>query len=1198
MNLLDQIDERLKDSSFSLNRDHFEECATSLLTDIYPNLVPISGGGDDGRDAEISDPDGTIGVLITSARDLKGVLANLRKGCRQMTKKQVPITRVILANLADLNASKRTKIGEAARALGFEVVQIYPRPWFANRLRRDPDWRVKLLALRGGTYTLTKPPVEDLGVDADATVGRHEELAAISNTTNDVLLSGVPGVGKTHLVAQVPGALFVEKLADLSRLSDDLLESDPEVVVLDDAGARPDVVVELQTIRRNHRMRYRIVAVCWPHEKDVVADRLHDAVSVEVGRMTKSELGEILRKRGITRDSVLRRILDQAHGRPAWALRLADLLKTGNNWNDVLRGHSVRTEVGRYLRNSRISDDAYETLATVALLGGINDAEFRILADLQGTTVLKINNTLRKVAESGLLDAEDRSSRGEDRSVTYTVQPELLAASLVADAYFSQNPAPHPLADLRTGFPGRAFEIVTNSVIAELVGASHPSRPTPEQVVAVLGWDLGEAQEKLLRYYAALGAAEANFVLTLVREVLRVALGGTSEDRADYYRSRTPALSGELVAELAANSVPRIGGSGSLEHLAAGGVLLLEAGKDLDTYLKEYFDHVRVSDIGEAVPVADLVELSECISAMPANSPHQQRVFLEVAARGLDAVWEAYYMAPDKPRNFNLKSFLLPANGMTAVAKPILDRLESTSVDIGPDAFGPLAEALDTWVHAAMGWALKSGLRVNDNQRDAADGVARRLAGILAATPLTSGTRRRLNGICKPLKLRWPDPDPLFSALAPLEDESDDIDDEDDDVSGEGVSRYLARQRAREQADRERLIEAITPYLDQPADVLCRRLAELQPDLRVAAIRGTDQTRGVFTHLTELDVDPVPWVDAALDHGIGWHALPLIDKTMRTDTTPQGQLARALDDPASRLAVIGTALKYGTGRSLEQVVTTITPDDFTQQMWTAFVRVSPEALKLLNEHPDRVVAAFAITYWAGWYDFRNRRDTEDNERTEAQLAALGSDWPDTMLRLELPSHVYDHAIEHGLVSLARRAPEKFTQLFIRFVGKEEYPLNDFEEWAPAAHTLDHDHKTAAWRQLREHRRSRHVFWVLAGTDTAWIADRLNDGSVPDPAALLGRVGFRPTPRPSIEEIAALFAGRVQPELILTSLPDPLSGDEVEVAQYMLDESQKLAESENPKIRAVGEQGVRTYTERLEEAKRKAREAELRGEIWY
>jgi hypothetical protein len=104
------------------------------------------------------------------------------------------------------------------------------------------------------------------------------------------------------------------------------LETDPKVVVFDDAGARAEVVVELQTIRRSHQLSYRIIAVCWPHETQMVADRLKDATTVEVGRMTKAELGEILRKRGITRDSVLRRILDQAHGRPAWAVRLGGVL--------------------------------------------------------------------------------------------------------------------------------------------------------------------------------------------------------------------------------------------------------------------------------------------------------------------------------------------------------------------------------------------------------------------------------------------------------------------------------------------------------------------------------------------------------------------------------------------------------------------------------------------------------------------------------------------------------------------------------------------------------------------------------------------------------------------------------------------------------------------------------------------------------
>jgi hypothetical protein len=1195
VNLLDQIDDRLKDPDFSLNHDDFEDCSTSLLTDIYPNLVPISGGSDDGRDAEIGDPDGTIGVLITSARDLRGVLANLRKGCRQMTKKQLPIKRVILANLAELNASKRRRLDEAAEALGFKVVQTYPRPWYANRLRRDPDWRVKLLRLRGGTYTLARPPLDDLGVDLDATVGRSVELRTIRDAAGDVLVSGVPGVGKTHLVAQVTDALFVEKLADLSHLADDLLETDPKVVVLDDAGARPEGVVELQTIRRSHQLSYRIIAVCWPHETQMVADRLKDAAPVEVGRMTKAELGEILRKRGITRDSVLRRILDQADGRPAWAVRLGDLLKAGGQWNDVLRGHSVRAEVGHYLRTSRISDHAYQTLATIALLGGISDTEFRTLANLQGDTVLNLNATLRKVAESGLLDVEQVTAHGEDRKVTYTVQPDLLAASLVADAYFSKHPAPHLLAELREGFPGRGFHIVKNTILAELVGATDPSRPTQEQLLTALGSDLAEPQENLLRYYAALGANEANFALNLVRERLRAALAiGTEEKVSSNYKS-IASVRGKLLAELAASNVSRIGFAASLEHLKAGACLLLDAGEDIDTFVNEYFIHVRSSDIGEAVDPAHLVALAEHIAAMSAENPHERRVLLEVGARSLAPAWEASYMVPDQPRNFRLKSFLLHANDMGTITNAILDRLATIADGIDAEGFVPLAKVLDTWVRAAVGYALPFGLRVTPEQCEAAKPVARRFATILATTPLTSGTRRRLNGICKPLKLRWPDPDPLFTALAPLEDDADDEDDEDG--SDDRFQLYLARREARAKADRARLVEALTPYLEQPPEILCERLADLQPDLRAADVTVNNQTRNVFEHLATTNVDPPGWIRAALDHGMGWQMLPLVQKTLKMDGLPDDLLARLLANPQTRSGVIGLAMEYGTGRGLEAVVAAMNSSDFGPNIWTAFVRVTPQALKLLESHPDRLVAALAVTCWAGWYDYAKQHKGEESNQTEAQLAAL-TGWTDTMLDLEVPNQLEEYALERGLVSLARTSPDNFKHLFIRHVNKEKYPHNDFDEWASAAQTLDHDHKTAVWHQLKDHPCKREVFWVLAGKDTMWIGDRLEDGSVTDPSELLGRVGFGQSKRPPIEEIAALFANRAAPELILASLPDTLSGDDVEVAQYRLDESQKLAESDNADVRAVGEAGVRLFTSALEAAKKKAREHELRGEIWY
>jgi CHASE3 domain len=46
------------------------------------------------------------------------------------------------------------------------LVATARRPWFANRLRRDPDWRVKLLRLRGGTYTFARQRQQPLGQGA------------------------------------------------------------------------------------------------------------------------------------------------------------------------------------------------------------------------------------------------------------------------------------------------------------------------------------------------------------------------------------------------------------------------------------------------------------------------------------------------------------------------------------------------------------------------------------------------------------------------------------------------------------------------------------------------------------------------------------------------------------------------------------------------------------------------------------------------------------------------------------------------------------------------------------------------------------------------------------------------------------------------------------------------------------------------
>jgi hypothetical protein len=61
------------------NLDHreFERCAQDLLTEIYPGLVPIPGGTDWGRDADIPDAsEPPVRLLVTTSRTATQIRQN------------------------------------------------------------------------------------------------------------------------------------------------------------------------------------------------------------------------------------------------------------------------------------------------------------------------------------------------------------------------------------------------------------------------------------------------------------------------------------------------------------------------------------------------------------------------------------------------------------------------------------------------------------------------------------------------------------------------------------------------------------------------------------------------------------------------------------------------------------------------------------------------------------------------------------------------------------------------------------------------------------------------------------------------------------------------------------------------------------------------------------------------------------------
>lgn len=399
VNLLDRIDQRLNDIRYRLQPSDFEDCAAALIGHDYPGLAPVTGGTDHGLDAELVKANGQVlGLIITSSRTWEGVKKSLRGSLKSAQDHKKRVDQVIVANLAEVNRQKRIKLAGIAKEFNCELIQAYDRPWFANALRDDPDWRRKILHIEGGAFSLSR---STRGARPDEhqlpTVGRDELLDQAENSDQDLILWGVPGAGKSHVAGRFPGGLFLERNTTPERLLDDLLAAKPTLVVVDDAGGRTDDIEHLLHARHAENLKFRIALTCWPHEKESVADQIPDALDLEVYLLTVEEIGTLLRERGITRTSVIAHLLQQAQGRPAWALNLADLLVQQGAWQAVWTGQALRDQIRAFLRRSKAPTEAIQLLAAIALVGDADEDQTRTIAKLFCLTPIQFEELIPRV---------------------------------------------------------------------------------------------------------------------------------------------------------------------------------------------------------------------------------------------------------------------------------------------------------------------------------------------------------------------------------------------------------------------------------------------------------------------------------------------------------------------------------------------------------------------------------------------------------------------------------------------------------------------------------------------------------------------------------------------------------------------------------------------------------------------------------
>jgi hypothetical protein len=491
----------------------FERCACALLQAQYPGLSAVEGGHDFGRDGDIyfpldeSDPDSRGRLLVTTGDPV----SNLRTGLQRMVAKGLRVDLVVMACLQPVNARTQATLDKLCDDHGFPAPHVYSRDWVVNALVGEPDWRQRLLGIGGRLAALLQQPL-GLADTAPDLVGRQAELTmlrAIVDDRADVVVAGVPGVGKTRLTAELGEDVLFLEASEPGQILDAVVRSRPAGIVVDDAHARVADLRVLRRIRTQEQVSFSIIAPTWPDLAEDVQAELPGARLHAVDLVERSEMDALVRAAGVTGHRARRTVLNQAEGRPGWALALCEVLIRGDG-QDVVTGSAHLANVERYLRRITESQTALDTLACMAALGFVSSETAFRLAPLVGLPPAELTGLLDRLAQHGLLD---RSYGG------WALQPSL-RAPLVARWFFIE-PARRPWATLVQAFPEHHRSLAM-AVIAAAGTGSGAARRAAEDMVGQPPTD-GPPEEidfGLLGEYASLDEGAARYAAAQAQAAL------------------------------------------------------------------------------------------------------------------------------------------------------------------------------------------------------------------------------------------------------------------------------------------------------------------------------------------------------------------------------------------------------------------------------------------------------------------------------------------------------------------------------------------------------------------------------------------------------------------------------------------------------------------------------------------------------
>ena len=423
--ILERLNERLDPAVF-------EECAVDLLRSVFPGIAPVSGGSDMGFDGVI--PTGSsepIPLIVTTGTDAK---RNLKKNLMQLAKLERSPKDVVFATSRRLRPRTRTKLSDLAADLGFRLRQVYDQTGFANELYRDAEWTKKLLNISGRPSALGVVPLSSRPVIGDAVIGRDGELERLRKLTEDALVVGAPGSGKTFLLRALVNegrALFLLD-TDREAIANAVRDQQPEAVIVDDSHAYPDHLRSLLHVRNQMSADFRVIAVSWLADEEQVRLILpvEEENVIKLGRLPADTIIEIIKSTGIAEpNELLRTIREQSAGQPGLAVTLAYLCWKDDTktLRDVFTGEALLKSLLPQL-TCLVGDDTALVLGAFAL-GGRSGYPQDTVARFLEMPKYQLSRRLARLGAAGIIH------QFQDGSVA--IRPQSLAPALVQRAFFS-----------------------------------------------------------------------------------------------------------------------------------------------------------------------------------------------------------------------------------------------------------------------------------------------------------------------------------------------------------------------------------------------------------------------------------------------------------------------------------------------------------------------------------------------------------------------------------------------------------------------------------------------------------------------------------------------------------------------------------------------------------------------------------------